>query len=87
LVDIVVDFGRALLAREDAKVVPPHEHRDQVTAEWLAPALRAQIERGPLADPAQSLRLSAAELRLTRLSERLDTQQSAATDLLARFDT
>ncbi len=42
--------------------------RDRVTAEWLAPALRAQIERGSLADPAQSLRLSAAELRLTRLS-------------------
>lgn len=86
LVDIVVDLGRAILARDDAATVPPHEHLDQVTAEWLAPALRAQVERGPLSDPAQSTRLSALELALKRLGDKGDEHRTLATDLRARFD-
>lgn len=86
LVGIVVELGRTVLGRDAAETVPPHEHLDQVTADWLSPPLRDQVERGPLADPAQSLRISKLELQVQRVHERFDNQQGASEDLAARFD-
>ncbi len=86
LVATVVDLARTFLGRDGADVVPPHEHRDQVTAEWLAPALRALVERGPLADPTQVTRLADVELGIKRLRDTADTGQAAAVDLRARLD-
>ena len=86
LVATVVDLARAFLGRDGADVVPPHEHRDEVTAEWLAPALRTLVERGPLADPAQVTRLADVELGIKRLRDTADTGQANASDLRARLD-
>ena len=86
LVATVVDLARAFLGRDGADVVPPHEHRDQVTAEWLAPTLRSLVERGPLADPTQVTRLAQVELGIQRLRDTADTGLTTTTDLRARLD-
>ena len=52
LVGSVMSLARTLLQQDEAAAVPPHDHLDQVTADWLVPSLRDQLQRGPLADPA-----------------------------------
>lgn len=74
LVAVVVDIARAALASSDTEGVAPHEHVEQVSIGWLAPSLRALVERGPLGDPAASARVDA----LARLSDRLVKRADAA---------
>jgi len=86
LVSTVADLARATLAETETQVVPPHEHLAEVTIDWLAPPLRALVERGPLADPAQQTRLAGIEQTLKRLRDARDADEQRATDLRGRLD-
>jgi hypothetical protein len=85
LVNSVADVARAVLAADAAPVIPPHQHLDQVTADWLAPQLRSLIERGPLADPAVQNRLSQLEQTLARFGQQLDSNEKKVDDFRGRI--
>ena len=72
LVNATMTLARALLDRESDRTVPSHSHPDQVTPDWLAPTLRDQLQRGPLADPAMQARLLAIEQQLRALLKQMD---------------
>ena len=72
VVGALIEVARAVLAEERQAIVAAHEHPDQVSAGWLAPALRTLVERGPLADPAAVGRVATLERAIARLTERLD---------------
>ena len=72
VVGAVIEVARAAYAESDHEAgIPPHEHPDQVKISWLEPALRALIERGPLADPAAAGKLEDLNRRESRLSDLL----------------
>jgi hypothetical protein len=71
VVGALVEIARAVIA-EGEQEVPPHDHPDQVKAGWLDPALRARLEKGPLADPASVARVAKLERGLDGLRLSLD---------------
>ncbi len=76
LVSVVVEIARAALATDDADAVAVHEHVEQVSIGWLAPSLRAVIERGPLGDPAASARVDALARLAGQLARRADDAET-----------
>lgn len=86
LVATVTDLARATLADAEGGAVPPHTHPGEVTIDWLAPPLRALVERGPLADPVHTTRLVALETSLRRLEAARDKDGERAADLRGRLD-
>ena len=85
LVAAVTDVAQAVLGVDAAPTVPAHEHPDQVTSAWLAPALREVLERGPLSDPAAQQRLLDFEQRLRRLSDQLDESRGRVDEFRSRL--
>jgi hypothetical protein len=85
LVRSVADIARAVLAADASPVIPPHDHLDQVTQEWLVPQLRDLLERGGLSDPAVQNRLSQIEQTLSRFSQKLDSNESKVEDFRGRI--
>jgi hypothetical protein len=71
-VGVLLEVARSVLAEERDTTVPRHTHSDQVGIGWLDPALRALIEKGPLADPASVTRLANMERDITRQRAQLD---------------
>ncbi len=89
LIGLVVEVAQAMLEGATEEV-PPHEHPDQVKATWLAPSLRSLVEKGPLADPAATSRVTDAEGRIRTLSEDLDKLRASVTaagDRLSEMST
>jgi len=70
LVGAVLELARAVLANHHESVVGEHEHVEQVTLGWLAPPLRALIERGALSDPAAAAKLADLERRVGKVDQR-----------------
>ena len=83
VVGALLEVARAVVADSSSTSVPPHEHPDQVTLGWLDPRLRTLIERGPLADPGATGRVSAIERRSAALSSQLDEMAGQVRDLRA----
>ena len=83
VVGALLEVARALVTDGPDTAVPPHQHQDQVTSAWLDPRLRAQVERGPLADPAASSRLTALERGTTLGTQQLDQLSAQVRDLRA----
>src|SRR5919109_1168625 len=73
LAGALVELARAVLGSTAADVVPAHDHSGAVAIGWLDPQLRAIVQGGGLADPAQDARLGAVQLTAQRLADRLDT--------------
>ena len=72
VVGALIELSRALLATDSARVVPPHDHPDQVTTGWLDPRLRNLLQQGPLADPAGVARVNELDRKMERLTGRLE---------------
>jgi hypothetical protein len=85
LVGSVMSLARTLLQQEEATEVPAHGHVDQVSADWLVPALRDQLQRGPLADPAMQARLLSIEQQLRALLKQVDGQREDLTGVRGRL--
>lgn len=83
LVGAVLETARSVVSDGSDTSVPPHEHLDQVTLAWLDPRLRAMIERGPLADPAATSRVSAVERSAALSLQQLDQLSAQVRDLRA----
>ena len=83
LVGAALETARAVVGEGTDTSVPPHEHLDQVTLAWLDPRLRAMIERGPLADPAATSRVSAVERSAALSLQQLDQLTAQVRDLRA----
>jgi hypothetical protein len=89
LVGLMVEIAQRML-EGTSEEVPPHEHPDQVKATWLSPSLRSLVEKGPLADPAATSRVTDVEGRLRTLSEDLDKLRATVTtagDRLSEMST
>lgn len=85
LVGVVVEMARATTTEASA-TVPPHQHLGEVTLDWLDPASRSTVGRGPLEDPAQQGRLSALELNIQRLRDAQDAATKRLEEIAARLD-
>ncbi len=85
LVLAVADIARSVLAADAAVAVPSHDHRDQVTAEWLSPQLRDLLERGPLSDPAVQKRLTEIEQTVRRTRETQDANDKKVEEFRGRL--
>jgi hypothetical protein len=85
LVLAVADIARAVLAAAAAVAVPAHEHKEQVTADWLGPPLRDLLERGPLSDPAVQKRLAEIEQTLRRFNDTLDANEEKVEEFRGRI--
>ena len=85
LVSATMALARSLLERDENRQMPQHTHLDQVTAEWLAPALRDQLQSGPLADPAMQARLLTIEQQLRALLKQVDGQREDLTGVRGRL--
>jgi hypothetical protein len=85
LVGSVMSLARTLLQQDEATAVPSHDHLDEVTADWLVPPLRDQLQRGPLADPAMQGRLLTIEQQLRNLLRQVDGQREDLTGVRGRL--
>lgn len=85
LVNATMTLARTLLDRASDATVSAHTHLDQVTADWLAPTLRDQLQRGPLADPAMQSRLLAIEQQLKALLKQVDGQREDLSGVRGRL--
>lgn len=81
----VGDLARAVLAAEANATVPPHEHLDQVSIDWLTQQLKDLVQRGSLSDPVAQNRLSNIEQTLQRFSAQLDTTSTTVSDFRGRL--
>ncbi|MGE0824803.1 MAG: hypothetical protein AB7P18_22125 [Candidatus Binatia bacterium] len=72
LVGALIEVAQAVLAQEENPQVVGHDHADQVTVAWLAPALRSLVERGPLSDPAGVAKLIDLGQQVKRLTTQID---------------
>jgi len=81
VVGALLEVARAVVADTVETAVPDHDHPDQVTLGWLDPGLRALIERGPLADPASTSRMTAVERQAALIGRQLDEVSAHIRDL------
>lgn len=81
VVGALLEVARAVVSHSAETAVPQHEHPDQVGLGWLDPRLRALIERGPLADPASTSRITAVERQAALLGRRLEALSAQVRDL------
>jgi hypothetical protein len=84
LVGAVMETARAMVESE-ARVVPAHDHPDQVQVGWLDPRLRQLVESGPLGDPAELARLAALERADERAKKALDSLHAELEKLRTRL--
>src|SRR5215831_9183848 len=85
LASAVADLARTVLAAETDTTIPPHEHPDQVSLDWLTQPVRDLIQRGGVSDPAAQNRLSTLEQNLQRFGDRLDTTAQNVDDFRGRL--
>jgi hypothetical protein len=64
-------------------IVPPHDHAGAVGLSWLDPGLRAIVQGGGLADPAQDARLGAVE----RATSGLEGKFHRTDDLISQLQS
>jgi archaellum component FlaC len=82
VVGALLEIARAVVAGGSTDTaVPEHDHPDQVALGWLDPRLRRLIERGPLADPASTSRVTAMERQAMLIGRHLDEVSSQIRDL------
>lgn len=81
VVAALLEVAQAAVTEGAGTAVPPHKHQDQVTLAWLDPRLRTLIERGPLADPASTSRVTAIERRSALIGQQLDKMAAQVRDL------
>jgi hypothetical protein len=82
VVGALLEVARAVVADSgDGTAVPEHDHPDQVALGWLDPRLRQLIERGPLADPASTSRVTAIERQAVLIGRQLDEVSTRIRDL------
>ncbi len=72
LVGLVVELAQSMLDANAGDRVPPHEHPDQVSMTWLSPTVRSLLEKGPLADPKATTRVTDVEGRVRAVTADLD---------------
>ncbi|GFG52577.1 hypothetical protein CQY20_09185 [Mycolicibacterium agri] len=82
VVGALLEVARAVVTDSGAgTAVPAHDHPDQVALGWLDPRLRQLIERGPLADPASTARVTTIERQTALLGRQLDEVSNRVRDL------
>jgi hypothetical protein len=83
VVGALLEVARAVVGDASGTAVAPHDHPDQVTLGWLDPDLLALIERGRLADPGASARVTAIERRAALIGRHIDDVAGQVRDLRA----
>jgi len=85
VVGALIELAQAVLGAGGDGTVPPHQHAGQVKLEWLDPALKTSVERGPLADPDAAGRLATAEREVIALRASLDGARAEMNTLRVRL--